>query len=821
MVSYLNMDVIIPLGGKGERFTRKGYSVPKPLIRVGNKEMIRHVIDRLQLGEHDTISIFYHKELDKYDFSGFIQQYYPHIDLVSIPYQTKGAIETIDYGLKIQNETNHQYKNRKCLLLDCDAFYTTDIVGAAKTFLKNGVFVFQENDFSQPAKFSYVSLNNEKKIVIDIAEKMRISSFANTGAYCFQDRSTLYSYTQKVLEQDFRFNNEFYTSCAIKLMLMDGFQFNSIELPKKCYISLGTPEQMNHFLSNTHSFLFDLDGTLIDTTSVYISVWKTMLETYNIHVDYSFFKTFIDGNTDETVFRTLLPTLDKEQKKALSQQKDVLFLKFIHQTHIIEGAISFIQKVHEQGSPIGIVTNCNRPVAEAILHQCKLESWIDVLVIGNECSRPKPFPDPYQNAKDMLGHANAIVFEDSYTGFTSAKGISPLCIVGINCHRQPEHVLKQYGADIIVNHFKDLTISEILNHDNNNEIFLLEENIKNSISERFTDLDKVIVLKDKIKGGYIADVMRVDLIMRDGQKIECVVKLQSKNTDNLADMAVKLELYNREIYFYEVIRDHVRIKAPKYFGTIRHQMKPCGILLEYLPSPDYQLGIVLEKQPLDLTLNLVRKLASHHAHFWRKDLTYSFPQLLKNNDPIFCPSWCMYVCAKWPLFKEKWSITLNTDQLQIGESIVAYFDKIQDHLSKEPLTLCHGDVKSPNIFFRQQEPYFIDWQYIGAGKGVQDLVFLMIESFSISSISAIGDILKEYYYFSLVEAGVSGYSKETYDIDFQVATCYFPFYVAMWFGTTPADQVADVNFPFFFIQKLFSFMVKYLDTNTLKNLFHP
>ena len=34
------MNIIIPLGGKGERFKNEGYKLPKPLIKIFDKEII-------------------------------------------------------------------------------------------------------------------------------------------------------------------------------------------------------------------------------------------------------------------------------------------------------------------------------------------------------------------------------------------------------------------------------------------------------------------------------------------------------------------------------------------------------------------------------------------------------------------------------------------------------------------------------------------------------------------------------------------------------------------------------------------------------------
>lgn len=53
------MNIIIPLGGKGERFVKEGYLQPKPLIKILNKEMIFYVLDNLELSKDDKIFIIY------------------------------------------------------------------------------------------------------------------------------------------------------------------------------------------------------------------------------------------------------------------------------------------------------------------------------------------------------------------------------------------------------------------------------------------------------------------------------------------------------------------------------------------------------------------------------------------------------------------------------------------------------------------------------------------------------------------------------------------------------------------------------------------
>ena len=70
------MNIIIPLGGKGERFKNNGYILPKPLIKIYDKEMILCVLDNLNIKEDDKIFIIYYN-LDNYNFKNIILKKYP------------------------------------------------------------------------------------------------------------------------------------------------------------------------------------------------------------------------------------------------------------------------------------------------------------------------------------------------------------------------------------------------------------------------------------------------------------------------------------------------------------------------------------------------------------------------------------------------------------------------------------------------------------------------------------------------------------------------------------------------------------------------
>ena len=797
------MNIIIPLGGKGERFKNNGYILPKPLIKIFDKEMIFYVLDNLKISNDDKIFIIYYN-LENFNFENIINNKYPFINFIKLDKQTKGASETIKIGLehiiKISN-------NKKCLLLDCDTFYTQDIIGLYRNLDSNAVF-YTYNDNSNPL-FSYINLDNNNNIS-KIIEKVKISNNANTGIYCFNDIYELYNYACQIVNSNINFNGECYTSCIIDKMIIDGKIFKGIELDNKYVFNLGTPEQLNQYINNTYLFLFDLDGTLVITDDIYFNVWKAILKDYKIELTIEIFKKNIQGNSDSTVLRTLIPNKYNELLSDISKLKDKLFLENIKKIEIISGVNEFLSNIKKLGHKIAIVTNCNRIVAENILSYIQINNFIDKLIIGNECLRTKPYPEPYLEAIKYFNSSNnrAIIFEDSKTGISSGKNTLPKCLVGIETIYKKNELFDS-GCNLSIKDYNNLEINMFVNYNDmniNKIIKYINQSIKN------IDIKEIKILDHKLKGGFISDVIGLQIYTNNNEILDCVLKLENKNETFLSKMANELGLYEREYYFYDNFVNLVPIGVPKFYGLVKDDnFNNIGILMNNLINLDFKLNLDLNKEKIDVSLKIIDKLAQLHGKFWNKNLTKNFKELKKHNDPMFNPKWNNFIKDNWSKFKIKWSNILTEEQINKAEWIVNNFQLIQNSLSDKNLTFCHGDVKSANIFYKKigddiYEPYFIDWQYICEGKGVQDLVFFMIESFEIETINKYKSIFKEYYYIKLIEYGVQNYSIDEYNLDFTNSINYFPFFVAIWFGTINEDELIDKNFPFFFIQRLFNFI---------------
>ena len=792
------MNIIIPLGGKGERFIQKGYSYPKPLISIFDKSIIEYVLDNLTISIDDKIFIIYNEKLDNFDFSNYILTKYSYINLIKIK-DTKGAVETLFLGINhiLNNLTYHN----KCLILDCDTFYTQDIVNIFRNINNNVVFYTKNNE--QKPIYSYIEINDEN-IITNIKEKVKISNNANTGAYAFTDIKILLSYCKYVIDNNITFNNEPYTSCVISEMIKSNIVFKGYELKETNVFSLGTPEAVQKYINDRYAFLFDLDGTLVITDDIYFDVWYEILFKYNIILTEEIFNSFIQGNNDKYVLNTLLKNIDL-QLEDLSKLKDKLFIENINKIKIIDGIYDFINQIKLSGHKICIVTNCNKNVAIEILKYIKIYKLLDFIISSDECKNGKPDPEPYIKSiqKYNITSDKCIIFEDSKSGILSAKRLNPKLLIGIETIYDKKEIIN-YGVNLSIKNYLNFNIFDLLNSNQENMKEYLINTIKSN--SNIENIENVEINDGKLKGGFIADVISFKIITKDGKIFPQILKYENKSENNLSLMAKQLKLYDREYYFYKNISMYVNVKIPIFYNIVYdYEYNSIGIVLENLIEKKYKINLNLNSTNIDVTLKIVDRMAKMHSKFWNKNLKKKFQELKNSNDIIFKPFIKNFIDDKYELFKNKWFKILSSSQIKICNKIYQNFEQIQENFSKGVnLTLIHGDIKSPNIFYDSDfEPYFIDWQHCAIGKGTQDLIFFIIESFDINNIKLVFSLVKQYYYKKLLENGINNYSFEQYEIDIYESICYIPFFTSIWFGSTPQDELIDKNFPYFFINKLF------------------
>lgn len=163
--------------------------------------------------------------------------------------------------------------------------------------------------------------------------------------------------------------------------------------------------------------LFDLDGVLIDSETVYTRFWQEVDSRFPTGVEG--FAMKIKGNTLTAILDTYF---DKKNHPAIlkmlrQQERDMRYTLF-------EGVLPLLEKLRQRGIKTAVVTSSNDTKMENLFKQIpQLAQYIDVLVTDEDVQVSKPNPQGYLAAAVGLGlePSECVVCEDSLAGLEAGR----------------------------------------------------------------------------------------------------------------------------------------------------------------------------------------------------------------------------------------------------------------------------------------------------------------------------------------------------------------------------------------------------------------
>jgi sugar-phosphatase len=172
------------------------------------------------------------------------------------------------------------------------------------------------------------------------------------------------------------------------------------------------------------AFLFDMDGTVLNSIGVAERVWGAWAQRQGLDVA-AFLPTVHGVRSVDTIRRLSLPGIDAEFEAAAISKAEIEDIVGIVS---IEGAEAFLASLPPQHW--AIVTSAPRALAVRRIQAAGLPVP-DVLVAAEDVSRGKPAPDCYQLAARRLGvDAQAcLVFEDATAGIAAAEAAGASIVV--------------------------------------------------------------------------------------------------------------------------------------------------------------------------------------------------------------------------------------------------------------------------------------------------------------------------------------------------------------------------------------------------------
>ena len=178
--------------------------------------------------------------------------------------------------------------------------------------------------------------------------------------------------------------------------------------------------------------LWDMDGTLVDTEPYWMAAETPLVETF--------------GGTWSHEQALALVGLGLEDSARIFQSAGVQMGVRDIIDHLTDdvmaqlgktgvpfrpGARELLADLRAAGIKTGLVTMSMRRMADTVVDLIDFEAF-DVVIAGDDATRPKPFPDPYLQACAALGvsPAESVAIEDSPNGIRSAVA-SGAAVIGV------------------------------------------------------------------------------------------------------------------------------------------------------------------------------------------------------------------------------------------------------------------------------------------------------------------------------------------------------------------------------------------------------
>lgn len=162
-------------------------------------------------------------------------------------------------------------------------------------------------------------------------------------------------------------------------------------------------------------FLFDLDGTLVDSLPVVERSWCHWADRHGI--DHQDVLNFIHGKQAITSLRHFLSGRTEEEIQAEFKYLEQIEAQDVEGIAALPGALELLQHLNEAQIPWAIVTSGSIPVAHA-RHKAAGLPTPEVFVTAERVKRGKPEPDAFLLGAELLGlnPADCVVVEDAAAG---------------------------------------------------------------------------------------------------------------------------------------------------------------------------------------------------------------------------------------------------------------------------------------------------------------------------------------------------------------------------------------------------------------------
>jgi beta-phosphoglucomutase family hydrolase len=169
------------------------------------------------------------------------------------------------------------------------------------------------------------------------------------------------------------------------------------------------------------AYLFDCDGTIVDSMPLHYIAWKKTLAEWNCSFEEQLFYAWGGRPVTEIIAALNHRGGLNMPVDAVARRKEDLYFELLPQIQAIPEVVEHIEAKHGH-IPLAVVSGSRRDSVRGSLTALHLIDKFDVLVCAEDYARGKPAPDCFLVAAERLGvpPEDCLVFEDTDLGIEAA-----------------------------------------------------------------------------------------------------------------------------------------------------------------------------------------------------------------------------------------------------------------------------------------------------------------------------------------------------------------------------------------------------------------
>jgi HAD superfamily hydrolase (TIGR01509 family) len=200
--------------------------------------------------------------------------------------------------------------------------------------------------------------------------------------------------------------------------------------------------------------IFDVDGVLVDSEWASAEAWQSTLARFGYQIDDTTFLGFV-GTTDRSLAEFFSTRVGRDAAVILATAEEEM------RRMVKGGLMAFpdtLALLDGLSVPAAVASNSDRWRLDVVLSAAGIRDRFEVSVAGDEVPLPKPAPDIYLRAADLLfvNPGECVVIEDSPTGIAAARAAG-MKVVAVRRGHFPDDRLAE--ADLVVD---SLAVSTLL-----------------------------------------------------------------------------------------------------------------------------------------------------------------------------------------------------------------------------------------------------------------------------------------------------------------------------------------------------------------------